>query len=519
VNNNMTTNMYAAARTWNPFKGCKFDCSYCRPSFQQQAKRQMRICSKCYAYTPHIHPERLAKIPSAEIVFVAGNGDLAFCPPEFVHRILDRIEDHNRRCPHKTYYLQSKQPECLAPFITRLPPNIVLVTTLETNQDDQYERVSLAPPPSVRFQQFKELDWPRKVVTVEPVMDFDTDVFANWIVKLIPEYVWLGLNSRPGRVQLPEPPPEKLKSLVQRLDAAGVQMRFKDERAAEICRRGRRQVIKTKRLNDPVEASDGIRLLISRRRPRRVRNGEETWEQWWPALAPSRELHTNWCGKRGNKMTWGEYRRRFLQEMRGEEATAALQRLRELYAAGKTVTLLCYCEDDKHCHRRLVKDLVEGQVAPRRKGDQPAAHQVTEFSTAEVLKDRNILPRAKGAYILEFHIDREITINALSLGPVTLEAGRYRYFGNAQNGLWARVWRHLHPAGRKSIYMVDTLSAVVPVARIIAIPGGQECDLVAKALLSGEWNIPVPGFGSTDCKLGCGAHLLRSTSAANRGVR
>ena len=29
--------MYAEAVTWNPFKGCKFDCSYCKPSFQQQA--------------------------------------------------------------------------------------------------------------------------------------------------------------------------------------------------------------------------------------------------------------------------------------------------------------------------------------------------------------------------------------------------------------------------------------------------------------------------------------------------
>ena len=77
-----TSNMYAAAKTWSPFKGCKFDCTYCMPSFQLQAKRQKHLCSSCYNYVPHCHPERLAKIPSAEIVFVAGNGDIAFCPPD-----------------------------------------------------------------------------------------------------------------------------------------------------------------------------------------------------------------------------------------------------------------------------------------------------------------------------------------------------------------------------------------------------------------------------------------------------
>ena len=34
------SNMYAEAKTWNPFKGCAFDCVYCVPSFQRQAKRQ-----------------------------------------------------------------------------------------------------------------------------------------------------------------------------------------------------------------------------------------------------------------------------------------------------------------------------------------------------------------------------------------------------------------------------------------------------------------------------------------------
>jgi hypothetical protein len=221
------TNMYEAARTWNPFKGCRFDCIYCRPSFQRQAKRQKHLCRQCYNYEPHCHPDRLTDIPSAEIVFVAGNADIAFCPPDFVHKILDAIENHNSRCPGKTYYLQSKQPTCFQPFLQRLPPNVILVTTLETNRDDGYELISKAPPPSVRYAQFLGLPYPRKVITVEPVMDFDVDVFPQWIIDAPPEYVWLGVNSRPHAVQLPEPTQQQLTKLEQILVGAGIEIKHK----------------------------------------------------------------------------------------------------------------------------------------------------------------------------------------------------------------------------------------------------------------------------------------------------
>lgn len=227
------SNMYEEARTWNPFKGCDFDCVYCRPSFQKQAKRQMHLCGQCYSYVPHCHPSRLGRIPSAKIVFVAGNGDLAFCPPAFLNQILDSIERHNRRCPHKTYYLQSKAPACLEPVLHRLPQNVILVTTLETNRDEGYHLIARAPVPSERYLQFLNLVHPRKVVTIEPVMDFDLEVFASWIIKVEPEYVWLGLNSRPGQVQLPEPPAWKLRALVQTLSQAGVQVRFKEMRGVD----------------------------------------------------------------------------------------------------------------------------------------------------------------------------------------------------------------------------------------------------------------------------------------------
>ena len=229
------TNMYANAQTWNPFKGCKFDCTYCVPSFQQQSKRQKHLCNSCYEFAPHEHPERLSKAPSTEIVFVGGNGDVAFARPAYLSRIIEAIAERNARSrKEQVFYLQSKRPECFAPHLGELPNNVILVTTLETNRDDGYDSVSKAPPPSERYRQFLELDWPRKVVTSEPMMDFDVEVFANWLINIDPEYVWLGFNSRPKQVVLPEPSAVKVWQLSEVLSLCRIQFRGKTLRGMDL---------------------------------------------------------------------------------------------------------------------------------------------------------------------------------------------------------------------------------------------------------------------------------------------
>ena len=229
----MATNMYAGAKTWSPFCGCDFDCVYCRPSFQAQAKRQKHRCGKCYRYQPHTHSERLTKIPNSEIVFVCGNGDISFCPPAFTRRIIEAIRWHGARHPKTTYYLQSKRPEYFQQFLRELGDHTILVTTLETNRDEGYEAISKAPPPSERYEQFKALDYPRKVVTVEPMLDMDPRQFAWQIAALSPECVWVGFNSRPKQVQLPEPDLTTVRVFLAFLRSRGVEVRGKDLRGLE----------------------------------------------------------------------------------------------------------------------------------------------------------------------------------------------------------------------------------------------------------------------------------------------
>lgn len=229
--------MYPEARTYNPAVGCSFSCKYCVPSFQRQLKRVAGNigCNECYGYTPHIHPERLGRIPRSPIVFVFGTGDIAFYDPSYVRRVIDSIEAHRPRKP-KVYYLQSKAPACLKQYLPLLDDKYILVTTLETNRDKGYAEISKAPLPSVRFADFYALDYPRKVLTIEPVMDFDHDQMVRMVLDLKEQgsllYVWFGYDSK--NCKLPEPSTEKAQRFVDALKGYGIEVRGKTLRGVKV---------------------------------------------------------------------------------------------------------------------------------------------------------------------------------------------------------------------------------------------------------------------------------------------
>lgn len=235
-------NMYENTKTWNPFKGCKYDCVYCKPSFQRQSKRWGKgNCQDCYDFTPHFHEERLKRIPSAKTIFVAGSGDISFCYTDNVIKIIDRIKEHNKRCPDKTYYFQSKNPATFERFMDKLPDNCVLLTTIETDQTGysdmtEYGDYSDAPRPHTRLRGFKDIDYLRKVVTIEPIMEFSPvhfHAFSDKIISVNPEYVWIGFNTRPEQVKLPEPSKDEVRELIRQLKEDGIEVRGKELRGIE----------------------------------------------------------------------------------------------------------------------------------------------------------------------------------------------------------------------------------------------------------------------------------------------
>jgi len=224
--------MYEETKTWNPHVGCRFNCIYCKPSFQRLMRFQK--CADCKSYSPHAHEERLSKIPNSKNIFVCGTGDLAFVPPEYLDRIIGAVRDHALSHPGTSYYFQSKHPGDVFPRLIAslkgLEERAILLTTLETNRDHGYDQISAAPPPSIRARDFRAVFWKRKIITIEPVIDFDLMPFLHMILPVWPEAIYIGYNSKPNQVSLPEPSYDVMHALIRALSLAGIEVRRKDLR-------------------------------------------------------------------------------------------------------------------------------------------------------------------------------------------------------------------------------------------------------------------------------------------------
>ncbi len=207
----MNHNMYKGAITWSPFVGCRFNCSYCQPSFKRQMRRRQHQCELCGRYTPHFHPERMAKVPSADLIFACAFGDISFANPDEITHILTTIGLY----PDKTFLVQSKNPSIFIPLVGQVPDNVVLGTTIETNRPT--DNVSQAPLPTIRATAMAELPWSRRYVTVEPILDFDVESLLSWIKQIKPEFVYVGYDNH--SCKLDEPQLEKTLKLMRKLES------------------------------------------------------------------------------------------------------------------------------------------------------------------------------------------------------------------------------------------------------------------------------------------------------------
>ncbi len=106
-----------------------------------------------------------------------------------------------------------------------------------------------------------------------------------------------------------------------------------------------------KTVYDKTEKKDGKRILVMRIWPRGVR--KDKIDLWLKELGTERELIEAW--KQG-KVSWAEFRKRYLASLKGKEET--LQKLAK-EAKTHTLSLLCSCKDVHHCHRILLKQVIE----------------------------------------------------------------------------------------------------------------------------------------------------------------
>ena len=129
-------------------------------------------------------------------------------------------------------------------------------------------------------------------------------------------------------------------------------------------------MFKTKSVRSPIAREDGLRVLAARGRGRGL--PADRFDVWMANLGPSEELRDAILAGR---ISWREYSRRYLNELREPGGVDARNkriknhgqkftlRLLQHLAKRQTVTLLCHCaEEEKHCHRHLLKALLEKKI-------------------------------------------------------------------------------------------------------------------------------------------------------------
>lgn len=201
-------NMYLdSKKQWNVVVGCEYQCTYCINSFQRQMKRQKWNCkvmnreglSKCYTYEPHFHPERLhqslPRTKGDEFIWCCSSGDITFAEEEWIDKIIKRIKE----LPGKTFFFQTKDPSCFYKY--DFPDNVILGITLESNRD---YLITKAPFPLQRYKDFSKLDFKRKIVIIEPIMQFDLEIFVEWIKNIDPMRVYMGYDTKKSNLTEPK---------------------------------------------------------------------------------------------------------------------------------------------------------------------------------------------------------------------------------------------------------------------------------------------------------------------------
>jgi uncharacterized protein YeaO (DUF488 family) len=115
--------------------------------------------------------------------------------------------------------------------------------------------------------------------------------------------------------------------------------------------------IRLKRAYEVATKEDGTRLLVERLWPRGLTKEKAAIDEWFKDLAPSPALR-KWYGH--DPVKWEDFRRRYLEELRGNPKE--VERLRTRVKEGP-ITFVYAAKDEKRNSAVVLKDYLEGKPA------------------------------------------------------------------------------------------------------------------------------------------------------------
>ena len=119
--------------------------------------------------------------------------------------------------------------------------------------------------------------------------------------------------------------------------------------------------VRAVQLGSPRTSGEGLRIGTVRRPPRGVKKSEyaarDYYDVWLPELAPSETLRVWALSKPWTAERWRRFARRYRAEM---AAPGPARLLALLHALGRHAdfSIGCYCEDESHCHRSVLRELL-----------------------------------------------------------------------------------------------------------------------------------------------------------------
>jgi uncharacterized protein YeaO (DUF488 family) len=124
-------------------------------------------------------------------------------------------------------------------------------------------------------------------------------------------------------------------------------------------------VMRVVRLGSPRAEGEGLRIGTVRRPPRGVPKtefGSRDWyDVWFPNLAPSLEtMKLAQAAETPNQ--WAAFKKKYRAEMAEPNHAHALELLATL-SRQTNFSVGCYCEQEQHCHRSVLRTLLEEQGA------------------------------------------------------------------------------------------------------------------------------------------------------------
>jgi len=122
------------------------------------------------------------------------------------------------------------------------------------------------------------------------------------------------------------------------------------------------------KLGSPRMENEGLRLGTVRRPPRGVPKSEfaarDFYDVWLPLLSPSPAL-LQAAKSAKDERDWSIFKKKFRAEMRAADAARMLDLLAAL-SHQTHLALGCYCEDEAHCHRSVLRALLAERGADLR---------------------------------------------------------------------------------------------------------------------------------------------------------